>query len=761
MSPRLPRISLLSLGLLAAMHAHAQNADQAAPGGATDLDHIVVKGEKTDRSLQDTASSVAVTTSARIEQENLQTLLDVLNRTPNVATMYGNSGYTIRGIPSESTLPNPMATTYLDGAALPSNAEESAPTDLWDIAQVELFRGPQSTVQGQNALAGAIVMRTEDPTMDWSGRARVLLSNPADYRAAFAGGGPLVKDELAFRVAVEKRDFDGFVRNTTRNAGEDAVDSTTARAKLLWTPKGLDGLTARLTYTRDDREGPYRFSYSRNDVPDYYEHRINTSNRADVSDVLSQVANLQVDYDFAGPWTLSSVTSWSNSDLTRDYDNDHGPEDIEYGHTDEDYTVASQEFRLHYAGERLSSLVGVYASNRDRDNSQTLRTNIDTPVVTIAAALQGFGLDAATAGAIAGLYAAAQPVIPVDYIGVNGSKSKNRAVFADGEFAFGERWSLLAGFRYDRESYGFDSVSDAQIAGALPDPALFAPVLGALAPVVIGGINSYVYGVAASASAVTPWHDDDFTAFLPKLGLRWSWLADKSLAFTAQRGYRSGGSSYNTARGQSFAYDPEYTLNYELALRTQWLDGRLTFNANAYYIDWKDKQVGAYFSPDNSYDYHIINAAKAHLYGFEAEVRHRIGADFDWYAGLGYSRTRYDEFNAQAGASFTDYSGYEFAYAPRWTFSLGGNLRWSEGWFANANANFRDRMIVDVGAGDAVLASRVVANLKLGYENLDWSAYAFANNLFDRGYLQYVWRDDPNVILGAPRVVGVGFEYRW
>lgn len=725
------------------------------------LDQITVVGEKTDRDLQDTATSVAVATSMRITQENLHTLLDILDRTPNVTTMYGNSGFTIRGVPSESNLPNPMATIYIDGAALPSNAGDVAPTDLWDIAQVEIFRGPQSTVQGQNALAGAIMIRTEDPTFDWTGRARVLWSDPSDRRLAAAFSGPIISDELAFRIAVEDRDFDGFVHNSTRNTGEDAVDGTTARAKLLWKPKGIDGLTARLTYTRDDRLAPYRFSYSRNDVPDYYDHRINTSNRPNVSDALSQIGNLEIDYDIGGPWSLSAVTSWSDSKLSRDYDNDKGPLDADYGHTDEDYRVGSQEFRLNYAGDRMTGLVGVYASSRKGGGAQTLRTNIDTPVATLAGALQGFGLDADTAAAIAGMYAMAQPVIPVDYIGANRTDAKNRALFADGQYHVNETWSFLAGFRYDRESYGFDALGDAQIAGALPDPDAFAPVLGPMAPMVIGGINQYIQGIAASASAVTPWSDHDFTAFLPKAGVRMAWDADTSLAFTVQRGYRSGGSSYNIARGQAFAYDPEYTVNYELALRTQWLDGRLSFNANTYYIDWKDKQVTAFFSADNIYDYHIINAATAHLYGFEAETRYRVNEGFDWYAALGHSRTRYDQLNAQAGASVADYSGHEFAYAPRWTLSVGANARWSAGWVANLNANYRDRMHGDVGAGSHVHGSRVVVNGKLGYEGVNWSAYTFASNLFDANYTQYVFQNDPNVILGAPRVVGVGVEYAW
>lgn len=416
------------------------------------------------------------------------------------------------------------------------------------------------------------------------------------------------------------------------------------------------------------------------------------------------------------------------------------------------------------ASARRSSacgLVGVYVSRREGEGAQTLRTNIDTPVATLAGALQGFGLDADTAAAVAGLYAMAQPVIPVDYIGANTTEAKNRALFADGEYRFNETWSLLAGFRYDRESHGFDVLGDAQIAGSLPDPDSFAPVLGPMAPMVIGGINQYIQGIAASASALTPWNAHDFTAFLPKAGVRLAFDADRSLAFTVQRGYRSGGSSYNIARAQAFAHDPEYTVDYELALRTQWLDGRLSFNANTYYIDWKDKQVTAFFSPDNIYDYHVINAAKAHLYGAEAEARYRVSEGFDWYAALGHSRTRYDQLNAEAGASVADYSGHEFAYAPRWTLSVGGNARWGEGWVANLNANYRDRMQGDVGAGSYVHGSRTVVNGRFGYEASSWSAYAFASNLLDAHYTQYVFQDDPNVILGAPRVVGVGLEYAW
>lgn len=756
-----PRLSLLSACLLLACDLHARNAEpmadtDAAPDPVT-LDQIIVRGEKTDRSLQDTAASVAVYTSVRIEQETLTNLFEVLNRTANVSQMYGDRGFTIRGIASEAGAPNPLATIYVDGAAMPSQVSDAGPTDLWDIAQVEVLRGPQSTIQGENALAGAIILRSEDPTMAWSGRARALLSDPSDRRVAFAVGGPLVNDELAFRIAAENRQFDGFIDNPTRGGPEDARESMMARAKLMWTPKALEGLTARLTYTRDDRQGPYMYAYSRNDVRDYYDHRVNTSDYPSSTDTLAQVATMEIDYALSDAWSLSAVTAWSDTEMTRSFDTDLTERPEAYGNTDEQYDTLSQEFRLHYRGERLRGLVGLYGSRRETENLGVNRTNVDTPLGTIAAVLQGVGLDAATANYVAGLYGQALPVIPVDYASDGHSRSRNLALFTDLELDLAERLALLGGFRYDKEQYRFGADATAEFVGTLPDPDAFG---SGLAPA-IAGINQAVLGMVAQAGNSAPEETRDFTAFLPKLGLRYEWNDGLSTAFVVQRGYRSGGSTFNIARGQNFGYDPEYTWNAELSLRSQWLDDTLTLNANAYYIDWKDKQVTAMFGI-NDYDYHTVNAGKAHLYGFELEASHRISTALDWYASLGYSRTRYDEFKTIADAQIDDYSGSEFAYAPRWTFSVGVNARWGEGWLANVNANHRSDVTPDIGSDARRLSARTVVNAKVGYELTDWSAYVFANNLFNEDYTQYAWSNSsPNVILGAPRVVGIGIEYHW
>lgn len=771
-SLRQPRLLLLPLALAAALPAWAQQdgnttpaatmaVAQAATSTPVDLDAVIVTGEKADRSVQDTATSVAVTTEVRMEQENLTSLYEVFDRTANVSKTYGDSGFTLRGMLNNDGEGAPLSTIYLDGAAMSHFMTATAPTTLWDLSQVEILRGPQSTIQGENALAGAVVLRTQDPDLDgWHGRARLQVSDPSDRRFAFASGGPLVEDELGVRIAVEDRKFDGFIDNPTRGEAEDALESTLMRAKALWTPSAIPGLTARLGFTHFDRVGPYAWSYTSLEVEDYFDNRRNFSDARNFDDTVTDTATLEVDYDLGEDWSLHAVSAWSDAESDRGYDNDFSPDPGSFGNAQLDTESFSQELRLAFDGERLRGLVGLYYANRDTSNATQSITNVDTPGETIAAVLMGSGFDPDTASFIAGLYVQALPVIQVDYRSTGPSESENKALFGDFEFDFNDRFTLLGGFRYDRQGYGFGSDTTAEFVGTLPDIMLFGPDL---APVIFG-INQAVLGFVADANGSTPYTTRTFDTFLPKLGLRYTVNDDVSLNFVAQQGYRSGGSSFNIARSLVVPYDPEYTDNFELSLRSQWFDDALTINANAYYIDWKDKQVSANFG-NGSFDFHTVNAGRAHLYGFELETTHRVSNAFDWYLSLGHNRTRFDDFETVLGADISDYSGTEFAYAPHWTAAIGGNVRFGEHWVANLNANHRSSVYTDTGDFRRQESGRTLVNARFGYESMYWSAWLFAENLFDEQYVTYRYTDPglgfTNGILGAPRVVGAGLEARW
>ncbi len=154
--------------------AYAQVSDTEIAEG---IETITVTGQKIDRSLQETANSVSVTTAKALEQLDISTPSDLFQHIPNV---HGgtNQGFTIRGIDSFNVSGGGnsyLTSVYFDGAPLPFRMVRSGKMSLWDVNQVEVFRGPQSTIQGRNALAGAIIIRSQDPTYEWSGKARVTL----------------------------------------------------------------------------------------------------------------------------------------------------------------------------------------------------------------------------------------------------------------------------------------------------------------------------------------------------------------------------------------------------------------------------------------------------------------------------------------------------------------------------------------------------------------------------------------------------------
>ena len=357
---------------------------------------------------------------------------------------------------------------------------------------------------------------------------------------------------------------------------------------------------------------------------------------------------------------------------------------------------------------------------------------------------------------VATLYAQALPVIPVQYDGPYDVGVETFAVFGDGRLKVTDQLSVLAGFRWDHESNDIAGMQTAVFAGTFPNPANYGP----LAPL-IAGLNAGVQSLVDDAAGPPVSSSRTLDAFLPKLGVEMAWTPDLATSFIVQRGYRSGGSSTNIARARTAAYDPEYTWNYELSLRSQWLDGRLTINANAFYIDWTKQQVAVRLS-ENVFDTETVNAGKSHLYGFELETSYRPTRTLELYGSVGHVRTEFDEFEATQG-TVTDLSGLEFIYAPRFTVAAGVNWQAPMGIAVNLNANHRGSVYTDVVTpqSDWRVDGRTIVNAKIGYDFGAFTVSAFANNLFNEHYIQYDNFVADRAVLGDPQVFGGLLEARF
>jgi len=745
----------------AAQQMDIQAKDRTSDGAVGD--EIIITGEKANRTLQETAASVAVTTPQRIEQENIQTIQDIYNRTANLSETYGSSGFTIRGITNDGVGGGgnaDTATVYVDGAPIPSEALYGGPTDLWDIGQIEILRGPQSTLQGLNAMAGSVIIRTNDPSVDrWSADGRIMWTDHSARTFSGAVGGPLIDRQLGFRLSAERRANRGVLRNVTRGGYDDTLRSLNLRGKLKWTPDALPDLTAVLSYNRVRREGGYLFEYARTDVDDYFHNRISTTDQPSRGWVGTDIAVLNLDYQLSDPLTLSSITSWNRVTVHSVIDGDGGPQDLEAIDNNFGFRTLTQELRLNYEGDRLSGLLGAWYYRRSGSWIANSRVTINTPVPTIVGLLQGAGFPAGVATTIASGYAAALPTVPVHYGGDQPQLVETMALFGDARFHLTDRLSLIGGFRYDHERNRYAGESIATFTGTLPDPAVFAPA-GTPVNQAIGAINQGVLGLVSQASSPFAENRRSFDAFLPKAGISMDWTPDLTTAFTVQHAYRSGGSSQNPARAQIIPYDPEYSWNYEGSLRSSWLDNRLTLNANIFYMEWRDQQTNAFFGL-NSYDYNTVNAASSHLYGFEVEASARFSPALDAYVSLGHVRTKFDEFDLPDGSTSTvDLAGSEFPYAPRWTLAGGVNARFGGGFSGNLNASHRSSVFKALGVrqSNEKLPGRTIVNARLAYDAAAWTIFAFARNLLDEDYVQYEFAGDNRAILGEPQTFGIGLE---
>ena len=694
------------------------------------LEIIVVKGQKLTQSLQEVTSSVAVTTGAEISREPIVTLYDIVSRVPNVTDSFGGLGFAIRGVDqrgiagSGSTL-----TVYVDDSPLGNQTTFFGPLDSWDLSQVEVYRGPQSTNFGRNTLAGAIYVRSEDPTYDWSLKLRGEAGDNGVLQSAVAGGGGLIEDRLAFRLAANYRESDGFIHNSFLDEEADATELKTARLKFLIEPsENLDIVTTS--------------SYTENYAG---EDRIDPTNGIPGMPLDAKDVERKVSYDTPGlegtdtfiqsinaTWTLSnsvdiqSITTYQDTDYTRREDFD-GTEAAQAAldRTGSDEAV-SQELRLRYLGERLQGTLGVYYY----DNDDGFKDSFVIPATVVSPALPAS--------------------ILISRVSEVNNQATNYAAFLDGSYALNGRFDLIFGLRYDNEESSSQSTAITETVDPLPAGFEFlAPLLGE---------DSSEF-------------DADYDAWLPKVGIRWVLDDSTNLSFVAQKAYRAGGAQILTLDGSVNTFEPEYLWNYEIAVRSVFLDGRLHWNSNFYYSDWEDQQVSEPI-PDFPTFFTTVNAGESTLYGFETEVSYSFSESIEVYGGVGYAKTEFDFFpnssfdpdQPESEFNQENYDGNSFPFAPEWSLNLGVDYSGASGWFGGVDMNYQsDAYQENENYSVNKFGNRLLVNARIGYaiqDNLRLSVYA--RNLLDEQYFTSLSVATPGAEfsrMGDERTVAMRLEW--
>ncbi|HEX6929249.1 MAG TPA: TonB-dependent receptor, partial [Gammaproteobacteria bacterium] len=381
------------------------------------LDSVTVTGEKFERTLLETLSSVVVVTAADLAEHGDRSLTDVMLRTPGVYAQSGNENWGIRGVPASGfddqgpVTVNGAVAVYIDGVVQPHRAVTVNPLPLWDVASIEIFRGAQSTLQGRNALAGAIFINTNDPAYEPEFAARVNAGNHDQQGLSLLAGGGLVDGIMAGRFTVDYQETGGYIDNVTLGTDAFARRDITARGKLLVQPSGRLDMLFLLAH--NDREMGENAVAAVNGEPLYYEIFYNTPGS---TETVQDTVSAKIDYFLGSAWTLTSETSGTSSEYDSILDFDQAPTDTWVVYRAHANDLWSEELRLNYETATLRAYTGLYVSELSIDADDRL-----------------------------------------DIEGTNAlhvltdTRISNHAVFGEMNWDFAPSWQLIAGLRYDRE----------------------------------------------------------------------------------------------------------------------------------------------------------------------------------------------------------------------------------------------------------------------------------------------------------------------
>ncbi|MET4700526.1 iron complex outermembrane receptor protein [Constrictibacter sp. MBR-5] len=595
--------SLAATAPAGAQEAAAQQADPLAPLA---LDPLVVYGAKTAQTLDDITASVGIVTEADIETHQLRSFRSAFRTLANVADSdWNDAGFVIRGLNSEGLTPGgaPLASFYVDGVQQTVQGTRRGARGLWDVQQVEVYRGPQSTLSGRAALAGTVQVKTNDPTFDYEAAAEGTVGTMETRGGAAMVNVPVVDDILALRIAAEYERSESDLNYPTYRRFDDYGDFKRdeyyqIRSKLLFTPAALPDTRALVTYAFasdspdiDDIAGPglgFDWDSERGDF--------NLPVFAEVRRAKNHSAGAEITHDLSRDLTFTSMTSYVHTNLSRDSINKGTGGETNFVDGNLVEQLATQEFRLNYLADSLAATLGVYGAYQDDDNEYR------------------------------------RP----DYFGnsdISRSDAEiyNAALFGEVTYEFVPTWKAVLGGRLDHSSQK--------------------------------GSNFFSRNGAATTDFD---YDFDETVFLPKAGIIKELTPGHQLGLTVQRGFRNGGAGLQRSTGETFTFDPEFAWNYELSYKGSFFERRLDIGANVFYADLTDQQVEVQEDPTNFGSTITTNAAESRLYGFELEAKGRVTRELSAFASLGYVHTKFEDFDSSSlgdlsGSRFPEASKWNVA----------------------------------------------------------------------------------------------------
>ncbi|WP_310211357.1 TonB-dependent receptor domain-containing protein [Rheinheimera pacifica] len=362
--------SLIAVAVCSSFSIKINAAETAPEPVDTAIERIRVQGDFRQQAVQQVAGSIALVSEQDVKRTSAQHLDDLINQFANVNFTSGASRgryIQMRGIGERSEFVdtiNPSVGILIDGI----DYSGMGISGISDLAQLEVFRGPEATRFGANALAGMLNLTTKGPTATPEGKFSATLAN---YNSRQLAGqfSNSINQQLGYSVSLEQQNSDGFINNAYLNRDDtNNIDEFTGRFKLRYQPS--DALALQLiTHFVDQDNGYDAFSLDRN--------RTTLSDEPGQDKIRSKAVALQADYRGLPFATVLAQLSYLTADSDYGFDEDWGYVGIhpdEYATTDR-YLRSRDQLTLDYRfistpqGKLGNSdwVFGLYAASKNFD----------------------------------------------------------------------------------------------------------------------------------------------------------------------------------------------------------------------------------------------------------------------------------------------------------------------------------------------------------------------------------------------------------
>ncbi|MDL5511104.1 TonB-dependent receptor [Arenibacter sp. M-2] len=676
------------------------------------LQEVVITAEKRETVLLETPIAISVLSSKKMEDYRLWSMRDLSAVVPNLLISHVGSdlpSYTIRGMYSNAR--DQAIAVYVDDIML---YDYNNLLNLYNIERVEILRGAQGTLYGRGAMAGVINIITKKPGNTTNGFGEASIGNYGTERYSAGVNTPIVKNKLFVGISGSYNKADGYYTNIFDNQVFDKNGQLEGHLSLRYLPSENWALTLNAKAQKTFNHGT--FPYIANDSIALSDGFITDQNVKGVHH--RQWYNTSLSIKHHGKWfDVTSITGFQYRNIFIKnglWDGDWSSYDfyeIGYGGSPKDNSgrTFTQEIRFNSKDEKSS-----------RFNWTTGAFYIHHPEKETT--LLVVGEDAGTM--------LNDPYAPYTLKTPSKLTNDGYAFFGQATYKPTPKLNITAGLRYDRETK-VRYTQTTMIKEGLPDTEL-------------------VERTRLSGK---------YKALSPKVNV--SYLPGKRTMVYANysRGFRAGGLNAISSDPDLYAYDPEFSNNYELGYKSDWFDQKLFGNLTFFYTDWSDMQVTAF--GNTPAETGTRNTGNSRIKGMELEIMTvpLKGLNVDYNFSFNHGRyTKLTKPDVSTGKEI-DLKGnwlimqpeFTSMFAVQYTTNLSKEIKGTiRGEWSSIGKNY-------LNIENSVKQNPYsLFNTKVGVSYKKTDVHFWARNIFNKRYLSFVYPSGaPYTTLGLPATFGV------